>query len=284
MGKIRTRILGFEDVEESQKKKQKEKAQFKKSEKQKGEEHPKAQDESKEKVVTTSENIEQAIDTTAKSDKSEEKEAKSTKKSKKQAKKRVRGKKYNQAKLKIDTSKKYTLSEGLELIKKLSYTSFDESIELHLVLNKKGLKGEIQLPHSTGKTVKVRIVDTALFDQLEKGTIDFDILVTTPQNMPQLAKFAKLLGPRGLMPNAKSGTISDKPEELVKKFSSGLLAWKSEPKFPLIHQMIGKVSLEPDKLSANSKAFIQSVGAKHIEAAYLASSMSPSVAIDIASL
>jgi len=116
---------------------------------------------------------------------------------------------------------------------------------------------------------------------LEKGKIDFDILITHPSYMPKLVKYAKLLGPKGLMPNPKAGTISDKPEEVVKKFQKGMIRWKTEPKFPLVHQLIGKISMEEKALEENIKKFIQSVGEKHILSAFIKTTMSPSVKIKL---
>lgn len=192
-----------------------------------------------------------------------------------------KGKKYNEVKKLVDKSKSYLLPDAVELVKKMKTTKFDAAVELHLLVDETGLKGEIQLPHSTGKSVKVTVVDEKVLNQLESGKIDFDILVTHPSFMPRLAKFAKILGPRGLMPNPKAGTISPKPEEVVKKFEGGLLRWKTEPKFPLIHQMIGKESLEAKKLLENANKFIEAVGLKHIQKAYIKSTMSPSIKLEV---
>jgi len=116
---------------------------------------------------------------------------------------------------------------------------------------------------------------------LENGKIDFDILITHPSYMPRLARFAKVLGPKGLMPNPKVGTISSKPEEIVKKFEKGLLHWKTEPKAPLIHQLIGKLSDDDKALVENASKFLQGVGKTHILSVYIKSSMSPSIKLDL---
>ena len=116
---------------------------------------------------------------------------------------------------------------------------------------------------------------------MEKGKIEFDVLVTHPSFMPKLAKFAKVLGPKGLMPNPKAGTVSMKPEEIVKKFEKGMLRWKTEAKFPLIHQMIGKISFAEKKLIANAEKFISAVGKVHIKNAFIKSTMSPSVKLEL---
>jgi len=256
MGKVKTRLLGMEEIEEEQKKEQKEKAKEKKmAKKTEKKEEPKKEEEKKEVKV---------------------------KKTKKIIVK-PKGKKYVGVKKLVDKTKSYALADAVELLKKMKTTKFDAAVELHLVVDETGLKGEIQLPHSTGKSVKVTVVDDKVLDKLEQGKIDFDILVTHPSFMPRLAKFAKILGPRGLMPNPKAGTISPNPEEVVKKFEGGLLRWETEPKFPLIHQMIGKETLPAEKLLENANKFIEAVGLKHIQKAYLKSTMSPSIKLEIKS-
>jgi large subunit ribosomal protein L1 len=99
--------------------------------------------------------------------------------------------------------------------------------------------------------------------------------------MAKLAKYARTLGPKGLMPNPKSGTVTPNPEEVAKKFSKGVLRWKGEPKFPLIHQLIGKVSLEDGAIAENAKAFIAAVGKPHIQAAFIKTTMSPGLKLDL---
>jgi len=260
MGKVKTRILGLEEVEEQQKKEQKLKSEEKKLQKKKQAE---VQDEGK-------------IDKQPIVAKTEIK--------KKVARKTVaktHGKKYLQAKKQVEADKYYPIKDAIVLIKKMKTAAFDESVELHLVLMETGLKGEVELPYSTGKKVRVAVVDNKLLDELEKGKIEFDVLVTHPSFMPKLAKFAKVLGPKGLMPNPKAGTISPNPEEIVKKFAKGTLRWKTEPKAPLIHQMIGKVSNEEKNLVANAEKFIEAVGTKNIRKAYMKSTMSPSIKIGL---
>jgi large subunit ribosomal protein L1 len=255
MGKIKTRILGLEEVEEKQKKEQKEKAAQKKAQKKKEKVEEKKQEEVK---------------------KPEEK-----KPEKKTTQPKPRGKRYEENKKIVDRTKVYPLAEAISLLKKMKTASFDESVELHLVVEEQGLKGEVELPYSTGKTVKVAIVDDKVLAAIEAGKIDFDVLITHPSYMPKLAKFAKVLGPKGLMPNPKAGTISPNPEEVAKKFQKGVLRWKTEPKAALIHQMLGKISMKEEELKENIEAFLKSVGAKNIKKAYLKTTMSPSVKIEI---
>ena len=257
---MKPRTLGVEEIEKEQKAKQKEKAAEKKV--MKNLPLPKATEE---KEVT--------------SEKSEKKVEK--KSNTKKVVKKVKGAKYQKSKKMVDSTKKYTLEEAVALLKKMKYTSFDESVEIHMNVEKTGLRGEVELPHATGKTVRVAIVNDAVLNELESGKMNFDILITHPSFMPKLAKFAKVLGPKGLMPNPKTGTISSTPEEIAKKFLKSTLRWKTEPKFPLIHQMVGKLSYDDVKLVENLKAFIEAVGKMHIFQAYLSSTMTPGVRIDL---
>ena len=279
MGKVRTRTIGLEDVEREQKKKQKDKSKEKKVAR-----PPKAQDiqdkKSAEREVkkvskeALSQDTEKAADQTLKS---QEKPTAKTKK----IKAKVRGRKYQGAKLKIDRGRLYSLSDALQLLREIKYAAFDESVELHLNTEIEGLRGEVALPHPTGKTIKVAVVDEAVLASIESGKIDFDILVSHPSYMPRLAKHAKVLGPRGLMPNPKTGTISDKPEEILKKFSSGTLRWKSEAKAPLIHLIVGKISFEDKKLTDNIDALVKSIGRQNMKEVFLKTTMSPSLKLDI---
>jgi len=282
MGKIRTRILGMEEVEEKQKKEQKEKATQKKADKKKT-------SVIASKAKQSQKDLPAGKAGTASSPVAPRSDKKSPKRHKTISVK-PRGKRYQEAKKIIYSSSEVeknssrqvrTIKEAVKLLKQIHYAKFDESIELHLLVNEVGLKGEVELPHSTGKTVKVTVVDDKVLEEIEKGKIDFDILVAHPSFMPRLARFAKVLGPKGLMPNPKAGTISPKPEQLVKKFAKGLLRWKTEAKFPLIHQMIGKISFKDEDLIENGEKFITVVGPKHITKAYIKSTMSPSIKLKL---
>ena len=273
MGKIRTRTIGLEDVEKEQKKEQKKRAQEKKVVKKPADE----QFELKEVVS--------AKKTKPDDVKMVEEAPKATKKVKKTASKaskaRVRGRNYRGAKDQVMKDKIYSLSEAISLLKQIKYAKFDESIELHLNTTVEGLRGEVSLPHATGKTVRVAIVDEALLEKLAENKIEFDVLVSHPSFMPKLAKYAKILGPRGLMPNPKTGTISPKPEEIAKKFAGGLMKWKSEVKFPLIHQMVGKISADDKAIAENVEGFIKSVGQDKVKAVFIKTTMSPALQINI---
>lgn len=259
MGKIRTRILGLEEIEEKQKKEQKEKSSSKKLQKKKEE------IEKKETVKT-----QEKKDEVKKEKKEVEKIVFTSKK---------RGKRYEENKKMVDKKKIYDLKEAILILKKFKKASFDESVEIHLNVDEIGLKGEVELPYSTGKTIRVKIVDEKVLEDIEKGKLDFDVLISHPSFMPRLTKYAKILGPKGLMPNPKAGTISTNPEEVLKKFQKGVLRWKTESKAPLIHQMLGKISMKEEELIANIEKFIESVGKKHILKAFIKTTMSPSVRI-----
>jgi len=255
MGKVKPRLIGDTEIEEKQKKEQKAKSMEKKMLKKKEEPAQPAVEKKEKKVV-----------------KSRSASAKAS---------ATRSKKYVEAKNMVDKNKFYSLNEAIELLKKMKLVKFDQSVELHFVVDETGLKGEVELPFSTGKIVRVKIVDDSVLMDLEKGKIEFDVLVTHPSFMPRLAKFAKVLGPKGLMPNPKAGTVSTKPEDVVKKFEKGMLRWKTEAKFPLIHQMIGKISAEEKNLIANAEKFINAVGKAHIKNAVIKTTMSPSVKLQL---
>lgn len=280
MGKIRTRTLGLEEVEEKQKKAQKNRSEEKKSKK--------LRKDDKEPVAEAPEKIDVKKQKEQKSKSGKTADTKSVKKTadkeeKKQAK-NPRGKKYLQAAKKIDSKKTLTLSEAVKLLKKIKYANFDESVEIHMNLDDQGLRGEVDLPHSIGKTARVKIVDDSVIEAIEKGIIDFDILISHPSYMPKLVKFAKILGPRGLMPNPKTGTVSTNPDETLKKLTKGLIRWKSEAKFPLLHQLIGKISYPEENIEENARLFILSVGKIHIKKLFLKTTMSPSLRLDIESI
>ena len=281
MGKIRTRTIGLEEVEEKQKKEQKEKAEAKKAQKE-TKKKSKALEELK--AVEAKEKQDKAEEIGDKSEMNQENVTESAKssESRKSSKKKVEGKKHKAAQKKVEANKFYSVEEAVKLLKEIKYASFDESVELHLNVEETGLKGEVELPYTTGKTVRVKIVSDDVIASLDKGVIDFAVLITHPSFMPKLAKFARVLGPKGLMPNPKAGTISPNPEEVAKKFAKGTLRWKTEAKFPIVHQMIGKISHEDKALVENSNVFLDSVNRGKIKAAFIKTTMSPSIKINLA--
>lgn len=217
----------------------------------------------------------------------EEKAQKKTKK----LKVRVRSKRYLKLREMVDTTKLYPLTEAIELVQKTSTTKFDGSVETHISINpqslpkdKKNISGAITFPHGTGKKRIIVIADEALIEKIAKGTLDFDVLVAHPSLMPKLARVAKILGPKGLMPNPKNGTISPTPEKRAKELEGGEMTWKSEADQPVIHQIIGKVSFTDKQLIDNIKVLITSINANKITKLTLSSSMGPGIKVDIKSL
>ena len=205
-----------------------------------------------------------------------EKEAIKTPKSAK--KQKTRSKRYQSIKKTINPLKTYTIKTALELIEKNKISSFDESVEAHFTVKEK-LSASVSLPYGTGKKQKIEIASEKLISNISEGKINFDILIAEPKMMPKLAKIAKILGPKGLMPNPKNGTISEKPNELKKKLEAGSTRFKTEAKANLIHFTIGKISFGPKKLEENLEAFIKAVKPGNIEKASLCSTMGPGLKV-----
>lgn len=190
------------------------------------------------------------------------------------------GKKYRAAAEKIDQNKVYSLEEAVKLMKENKIAKFDESVEIHIRTNvdpKKGdqqVRGTVALPHGTGKTKRVAVITSTsakeakeagadvvggeeLIDKFAKK-IDFDVLVATPEMMPKLAKVAKILGPKGLMPNPKTETVTTKIKETVEALKKGRAAFKNDDSSN-VHQAVGKLSFEDAKLVENIKAFVEAI-------------------------
>lgn len=199
-----------------------------------------------------------------------------------------RSKKYQEAAKLVDKTKTYPLPEAISLVKKTSYTKFDGTVELHLNLNptvlgekkeKKDFRGSVSLPHGTGKQVRVVAADDAILKEIEGGKINFDILVSHPSMMPKLAKVARILGPKGLMPNPKTGTVTEDVEKRIKELSHGQVNFKTEPENAIVHLIVGKVSFEDEKLLANVNAILDVVGRNKILKATIAATMGPGIKI-----
>ncbi len=218
-------------------------------------------------------------------EKGESKEQSETKK-KKHKRTRVRGKRYQEALKLVDKKKLYPLSDAVKLVKQTSTTKFDGTVELHINLNplslgeKKDFRGSVSLPHSTGKIVRIAIADDKLLAAVESGKIEFDVLVASPSMMPKLAKLARILGPKGLMPNPKNGTVGENPEKIAEGLSKGKTNFKTEPDQPIIHMTVGKASFEALKLSENVEAILSAVGRGKITKATLSSTMGPGIKIN----
>lgn len=260
MGKIRVKTIGIEEEEEKQAKLQKKRAEQKKAAKQ-----PEVPQEAQVPQVPQAK---------------EEAKKPMVKKPKGGVSKKSRSEKYQAVASLVDKNKIYDLKEALELLPKLKVAKFDETVELHINTSETGISGTITLPHGTGKSVRVKVADDEAIEAIAGGKIDFDVLVATPQMMPKLAKVAKILGPKGLMPNPKNGTVTANPSETVKKFEAGQMRYKTEAKNPIIHVAVGKMSFGDSKLSENIKAMLAAVGINKMKKVVLKSTMSPAIKID----
>ena len=230
-------------------------------------------------------------------------------KQKKTKPQKVRSKRYKQSLTLIDNSKIYPVSEAIETIKKTADTKFNSSIEAHINLGLSTDKADhqvrtlVSLPHKTGKVAKLlvftnknneeikklsaKIGTETTLKEIEKGKVEFDKIIADSAWMPALARVAKVLGPKGLMPNPKSGTVTDDPLSAVKEFSSGKVELKSE-KFPIIHVQIGNSSFKEDQLKENLTSIISAIysarpeGFKKelIKTIYLSSTMGPSIKVE----
>lgn len=223
--------------------------------------------------------------------------------------KNMKGKKYRGAAEKIEKDKVYSIEEALKLIKENQISKFDESVEVHINSNidpKKGdqqIRGSVILPHGTGKTKKVAVVTSAkekeakeagadlvkgedLIEDIKKGKIDFDVLIATPEMMPKLAQVAKVLGPKGMMPNPKTGTVTDKVKEAVEAVKKGKADFKND-NTGNVHQVIGKISFKEEQLKENFDALMEAVEktkgdgvkGKFINKIVVCSTMSPGIKV-----
>jgi large subunit ribosomal protein L1 len=272
MGKIRVKTFGDEEQELKEKEKQDKKREAKIAE-QKAEAKLEAVVESVETKTETTEEVSEA--------KVEVKQKTNAAKSTKGKDKAFHSQKYLGLSQLIDKTKNYALKEALEILAKLQRGTSDETVELHINTTATGVSGSITLPHGTGKKTKVVIANDAIIAEIEKGKIDFDILLAEPSMMPKLAKVARILGPRGLMPNPKNGTITQNPLEAAKKYEGGQVNFKTEAKSPIMHLTVGKMSMGADKLSQNIDAYINAIKKSNILNVTLKSTMSPGLKIKI---
>lgn len=278
MGKIRVKTFGDEVTEEAEKlKKATKNAEKKARSESSGQAREEASEEpSEEEVKTESPETPREEVTT-----SEETvpQAKAKTKKTKFIKKKVRSNIYKTKLMEIEKNKVYSLAQGIELLRKVKIAKFDETVELHINTTEPGINGTVKLPHGTGKEIRIAIADDAVLAEVEKGKVNFDILIATPDMMPKLARVARILGPRGLMPNPKNGTISAEPQEAAKKFQGGQISFKTESKVPLMHLSVGKTSFEDKQLSENIKTVITAIKKDRIRKITLKSTMSPGIKI-----
>ncbi len=225
------------------------------------------------------------------------------------------GKKFQESAKLIEKDKEYTLTEALDLATKTSKVSFDATVELHIRLGvdprhaDQNIRENLVLPAGTGKAVRVAVfaeaddaekakkagADIAGTDEitkaLDKGQINFDTLVATPAMMAKLGKYARVLGPRGLMPNPKSGTVTPDVAKAVKEAKAGRVEYRVDST-GIVHIGIGKVSFAADKLGENAKAVITSIkGAKpasvkgnYFKSAFVATTMGPSIRVSLSDI
>lgn len=227
--------------------------------------------------------------------------------------KEKRGKRYRSLREKVDGSKLYASGEGAALVKELATAKFDETIEAHFRLgidprkSDQNVRGTVALPHGTGKSIRVVAIASGdkvaeaeaagadfaggedLITKISEGWMDFDAVVATPDMMAQVGgKLGRTLGPRGLLPNPKSGTVGQNVGEIVSALKAGQIEFRAD-KTGVVHAPIGKASFETDKLAENLEALKTAVEAAKPETAkgvyfrslYLSSTMGPSVRISI---
>ena len=222
-----------------------------------------------------------------------------------------RGKKYQEAAKLVEKGKTYGLKEAIELALKTTTVKFDASVEIHARLGvdprqaDQNIRTTLVLPNGNGKTVRVAVFapldvckaakaagadiaeDEEFVKQLDKGVIDFDILISTPAYMPKLGKYARLLGPKGLMPNPKAGTVTMDVEKAVKEAKAGKVEYRVD-KQSIVHIGVGKASFGTDKLLENANAFFDSLKAQkpaslkgtYVKSVFITTTMGPSIAIE----
>jgi len=216
---------------------------------------------------------------------------------------------------KFDLEKAYSLTEAAELVKKITYTKFDASVDLDVRLGvdprkaNQMVRGSVTLPHGTGKDIRVLVLCTAdkeeeaknagadyvgldeYIEKIKKGWTDVDVIITMPSVMPKVGALGKILGPRGLMPNPKTGTVTMDVAKAVKDSKAGKIDFKVD-KYGIIHSGIGKVSFENSKIIENAKELLQTIlklkpaAAKgtYVKSIYMSSTMSPGIRIEPKSL
>ena len=220
-------------------------------------------------------------------------------------------KKRKAALAKVDKNKVYSLKDASALVKEVNTTKFDSSVDLHVRLGvdpkkaDQSIRGTVNLPHGTGKTKRVLVLCTPdkeadakaagadyvgldeFIQKIEGGWVDVDVIVATPSVMPKIGKLGKVLGPRNLMPNPKTGTVTNDVAAAVNEVKGGKIAFKVD-KAGIIHASIGRVSFTPEKIVENSQELLNAIikakpataKGTYVKSVFMASSMSPGIAID----
>ena len=224
-------------------------------------------------------------------------------------------KKRKEANAKIEQNKAYSLKEASTLVKDINTTKFDSSVDLHIRLGvdpkkaDQAVRGTVSLPHGTGKTKKVLVLCTPDKEQaakdagadfvgleefitkIEGGWTDVDVIIATPSVMPKIGRLGKVLGPRNLMPNPKTGTVTNDVVAAINDVKGGKIAFKVD-KVGIVHASIGRVSFSPEKIEANSQKLINAIiklnpatsKGVYLKGLSMASTMSPGIIIDTKSV
>lgn len=222
-----------------------------------------------------------------------------------------RGKSYREVAKHVENGKVYSLSEAMVVAVKTNPAKFDASVEIHVRLGvdprqaDQNIRATVSLPHGTGKTVRVAVFapeadhagakkagadivgDDDFLKQLDKEVLDFDVLVATPQYMPKLGKYARLLGPRGLMPNPKAGTVATDVSKAVSDAKTGKVEYRVD-KQAIVHLAIGKVSFGAEKLTQNAQSFFDSLQAQkpsslkssYVKSTAISTTMGPGIKVE----
>jgi large subunit ribosomal protein L1 len=212
---------------------------------------------------------------------------------------------------KVDKNKMYSLKDASSLVKEVNTTKFDSSVDLHVRLGvdpkkaDQSIRGTVSLPHGTGKTKRVLVLCTPdkeaaakaagadyvgldeFIQKIEGGWVDVDVIVATPAVMPKIGKLGKVLGPRNLMPNPKTGTVTNDVAAAVNEVKGGKIAFKVD-KAGIIHASIGRVSFTPEKIVENSQELLNAIikakpataKGTYLKSVFMASTMSPGIAVD----
>ncbi len=202
----------------------------------------------------------------------------------KKSHRKSRSKRYREAQKLISKDKFYPLAEAIKLTKKTSVSRFTGNLEAHLIVNQKGEFGEVKLPYSTGKQKRVTIADEKVISAIKAGKIDFDVLIASPKMMPKLLPLARILGPKGLMPNPKNGTLTKDPEKAMAKFVKAGLRLRTEKKAPVLHLVLGKLDQNNKELTANVRAVARALNVTNIKKLILVATMGPAIKVNLQSL
>ena len=220
-------------------------------------------------------------------------------------------KKRKQAESKVKRNAQYTLADASALVKEATTCKFDASVDIHVRLGvdpkkpEQAIRGTVVLPHGTGKTKRVLVLCPAekeaeaqaagadyvgleYVEKIEKGWTDVDVIIATPSVMPKIAKLGKILGPRNLMPNPKTGTVTDKLAEAIGEVKGGKIAFKVD-KTGIVHASIGRISFSQEKIADNAREFMATISrlkpstvkGAYIKSVFMASTMSPGISLDV---